>query len=87
MRRPAVSRPESKIATRRSTVDLAAVADADDEDRQLFVDYFVDDAVVAYAQSPETGEFAFEHATGRGLVGQAIDGGDQAQTIGFIDPA
>ncbi len=57
------------------------------EARQLVVDHLVDDAIVAHAQSPEPGELAFEDASGRGLLGQAIDSGDQAQTIGFVDPA
>ena len=57
------------------------MAHSDHQHSQLPMHRFIDDAVLADSQPPQTGELALEDRPGERLVGKAIDRGHQTPAI------
>lgn len=68
------------------SVRIAAVCDAHDEYDEIVVPHFVEDSIVADAQSPEAPKVALERAACQWVVRQAVNGGDDAEPMGLRHP-
>lgn len=75
----------STSSTMRS-VNLFAVAYANYQYRQFFVECLVDDPIVADPQSSQPAELSFQRRAGRTLVRKPIHSGDYAVAVAGVCP-
>ncbi len=67
-------------------IDLSAMADADDQNRELSVDRLVDDPVASYPKPSQSPELSFERGASRRFMSQPVDRLDQSGPLLGLDP-
>ncbi len=64
-----------------AAIDLPAMSDPYDEDDEHLVEYFVDDAVVTYANPTQAEKLALQNTSPEGTLSQVVDRTDDSPAL------